>query len=90
MKTPFKELKVNGNGEHDAHTPERGPKYTTTPKTLSSTACKPHHGENSYSSPPPNRKAYQDRSPPSEFNKKTSYLFRNGIIRSQQEFLDLQ
>lgn len=86
MKTPFKELINEANMEsHDVY-PEKPNSTWATPKTLSSTLKK--HPDCSYASPPPKR-AQKEKSPPSEFNKKTNSHFRNGIIRSQQEFYEL-
>lgn len=88
MKTPFKEIKGcrHDDSSDDLADDKRG-KHHVTPQTLSSTQKKESRA--TYSSPPPTKKPLEDRSPPSEFNKKTSYLFRNGVIKSQQEYLDL-
>lgn len=88
MKTPFKEIKNCFSDDTSDDSPEEKiSKHQVTPQTLSSTNKK--EVRTAYSSPPPSKKIVEDRSPPSEFNKKTSYLFRNGIIKSQQEYLDL-
>lgn len=89
MKTPFKEIRNREDSEFldDTHE-DHHRKHKQTPQTLSSTQKK--ETRTSYLSPPPTKKHLQDMSPPSEFNKKTSYAFRNGIIKSQQEYLDLE
>lgn len=88
MKTPFKEIKTRDSDDHGQDSSEDNLcKHRVTPQTLSSTQKKEVRAM--FSSPPPTKKTLDDKSPPSEFNKKTNYLFRNGIIKSQQEYLDL-
>lgn len=86
MKTPFKEIRPEPDVDRVDHPTGKSPGCWTTPKTLSSTAKK--ESDANYASPPPKRPR-RDCSPPSEFNKKTNYHFRNGIVRSQQEYYEL-
>ncbi len=86
MKTPFKELRPEADRDPADQPRHKNPDCWTTPKTLSSTAKK--DADASFASPPP-RRHRRDKSPPSEFNKKTNYHFRNGIVRSQQEYFEL-
>lgn len=95
LKTPLKEIKMNaeerGAFADTADTEARHFREPASPEGFSRSEQNCASTSSGYQSPPPNnRKRYSaDRSPPTEFNKKTSYLLRNGIVQNQVQMFEL-
>lgn len=91
----MKEIKINADEKgafgDTADTEGRHFREPASPEGFSRSDLHCASTTSGFHSPPPNpRKRYSaDRSPPTEFNKKTSYLLRNGIVQNQVQMFEL-